>query len=197
MPLPIPFVVKKGLEDTPAHVGRHARAGIADSEHHEGAGLDRLVPSRVPVVEIDVRRFDGECPAVRHGVAGVHRKVHEDLGNLARIGVHEPESLAHARHEGDVLADDPPKHPAHIDDRVVEVQGLRPQNLLPAEGQQLGGQERGLLGRTADLGDVVAPAITGWQIVHDQIRVARDRGQHVVEVVSDAAGEQPHRLELL
>ena len=48
-----------------------------------------------------------------------------------------------------------------------------------------------------DLLDVRAARIAGVEAVEEQVRVAEDRGQHVVEVVRDAAGEAADRLHLL
>ena len=71
------------------------------------------------------------------------------------------------------------------------------QHLLAAEGEQLPRQQRGPVGGLADLVQVALERRAGRRLVERERRVAADRGQHVVEVVGDAAGEPADRLELL
>ena len=69
------------------------------------------------------------------------------------------------------------------------------QHLTAAERQQLAGQRRRLVGRVGDLAELLATrhVLPGEQ----QLRVAGDDGQQVVEVVRDAAREAADRLQLL
>ena len=71
------------------------------------------------------------------------------------------------------------------------------QHLLAAEREQLPGEQRGALGRLADLVQVGAERRALVGLLERERRVAADRGQHVVEVVRDAAGEPADRLQLL
>ena len=70
-------------------------------------------------------------------------------------------------------------------------------DLLAAEGEELPRERSGALGRAPDLLDVGTGADRRAELVEQQIRVAEDRGQDVVEVVRDAAGEPAHRFHLL
>ena len=86
---------------------------------------------------------------------------------------------------------------AQIGEHVGQVQHFGPQRLLAREGQQLPHQRGGAVGVLLDVHDVregrVRRAVVGQQQVgrHD------DGGQHVVEVVRDAAGKLADRLHLL
>ena len=82
------------------------------------------------------------CAALRHGVAGVDREVHDDLLDLAGSALTLPSPRPGAVHEVDVLADEPPEHRLDVADDRVQVEDLRREHLLAAEGEQLARQVR-------------------------------------------------------
>ena len=97
--------------------------------------------SGVGLVQFDVRRLDGELAALGHGVAGVDRQVHEDLLDLAGVGL----DAAQVRLEGGRPgATSSPMSRRSIFSAsahdLVEVQHLGCEHLLAAEGQELPGQ---------------------------------------------------------
>ena len=96
----------------------------------------------------------------------------------------------------DVLADQAVEHPAHVRDALVEHDDLRRQDLAPAEREQLAGERRGAIGRIEDLLDVGAQRRAD-QLFQQQLGIAANRRQQVVEVVGDAAREPPDRFHLL
>ena len=71
------------------------------------------------------------------------------------------------------------------------------QDLLPAEGEQLvrqlGRSRRGPL----DLPHILVPGILRRRRLEDERGIPQDRGQEVVEVVGNPAGQLPDGLELL
>ena len=78
-----------------------------------------------------------------------------------------------------------------------QLQRLRPQRLAAREREQLPHQARRAIGVLLDLHDVLEGRIGRPVVGEQQIGIADDRGQHVVEVVRDAAGELADRLHLL
>ena len=82
------------------------------------------------------------------------------------------------------------------DDALVEHDDLGRQDLPAAEGEQLSGQRRGAIGGVEDLLDVGVQR-RALQGLHQQLRVAANRGEQVVEVVRDAARQPADRLHLL
>ena len=72
-----------------------------------GPGLHRDVRHGVRLVDLDVRRLDGELPAERHRVARVHGEVDEDLLDRRRIDADRPQVGRQRRDELDVFADQP------------------------------------------------------------------------------------------
>jgi hypothetical protein len=81
-----------------------------------------------------------------------------------------------------------------VPDDGVDVQQLRLDQLAPREGEELPCQRGRPLRGAADLAGVFPPGIVGIQVALQQIAESQDRGQHVVQVVRDSAGEAAHRL---
>ena len=78
-----------------------------------------------------------------------------------------------------------------------QIDDLEVEDLLAAERQELVGEVPGPLGRLDDLLDVGSALVVGTQTEEEDLCVAEDRRQHVVEVVGDPGGEQSDGLELL
>ena len=144
-----------------------------------------------------VLRGDLQETAVRHGVPRVHRQVHDHLLELGRVRAHPHRSVGAQRGETDVLPDEPLEHPPHLAHEVVQVHDLWTEHLLPAERQELPGELGRAAGRPLDLGNLVAARVPVCEARAQDIRVAHDRGELVVEVVGDPAGQPPHGFHLL
>jgi hypothetical protein len=69
--------------------------------------------------------------------------------------------------------------------------------LLAAERQQLPGELGGALGGGRDQLDVAAEPVADARLVAQDARAADDDGEQVVEVVGDAAGQAPDRVQAL
>ena len=149
----------------------------------------------VVFVELDVLGLDRQPPAVGHRVARVGREVEDHALDLRLVGLDRREAGRDPHADADVVADDPPHHRLHPGHDLVEVEHARVQHLAPAEGEQLAREAGRLLGRVGDLAELLAARRVG--LGEQDLRVARDHGQQVVEVVRDAAGEPPDRLHLL
>jgi len=81
---------EKRLEHVGADAGVHPHAAIRDGEHRVRSGNRPEVRLRECLVEIDVGGFDRELAPFRHGIARVHREVHNHLLDLIGIGAHAP-----------------------------------------------------------------------------------------------------------
>src|SRR6478672_745322 len=81
VPLPCSFVVKKG-SNAWSRVSGGMPWPVSDTSSRTcGSGRPGLVRG-----ELDVRGAEREAAAARHGVAGVHRQVEDDLLDLCEIG---------------------------------------------------------------------------------------------------------------
>ena len=135
-------------------------------------------------------------PSVRHRVAGVDREVDDDLLELAGIGADRAEVAAVLDDQLDVLAEQPFQQMGHLRHHVGKLEHLRAQGLLAREGKQLPGKARSAVRIRLDLLDVVIVAVARRVPHQHQVAMADDRGQDIVEVVRDAAGELADDLHL-
>ncbi len=159
--------------------------------------LQRRVAAGERLVDDHVGRLDAQRAALRHRVAGVDREVHQDLLDLVRIGLDRPQVRAGHRQQLDVLADQAAQHAVQVQRQLAEVDDPRLDDLLAGEGEQTVREVRGALRRLADLPQLRLQRMRGAEPGVDQIRVAEDHRQHVVDVVRDAAGQAADALELL
>ena len=114
-----------------------------------------------------------------------------------RIGAHRPALRVERDAHLHGLPHQALQHRPHPLHHAVEIQHARLQDLLAAEGQQLPGQSRGAFPGLMDLLEVGPQRIARAQVGEQQLAVAVDDGQQVVEVVSHAARQTPDRFHLL
>src|ERR1700674_1638216 len=69
--------------------------------------------------------------------------------------------------------------------------------MFAAESEKLRGEDRGAAGRITDFADVLFDLALHSEFVEEQIAVAEDRGEKIIEVVGDAAGQLPKCFHLL
>ena len=112
------------------------------------------------------------------------------------IGADRAEVAAMLDDQLDGLAEQPLQQMGHLRHDVGKLEHLRAQGLLAREGEQLAGQARSAVRVRLDLLDVVIVAVAGRVPHQHQVAMADDRGQDVVEVVRDAAGELADDLHL-
>ena len=144
-----------------------------------------------------MRGPDGQRAAAGHGVARIDREIDDDLLELALVDLDEAEVAAVHHLQLDVLADQPAQQVRQLGQHVGDVEDARLQGLLAREGQQLAHEVGGAVGVLLDLHDVGERLVARPVAQQQQIAEADHRGQQVVEVVGDAAGQLADRLHLL
>ena len=149
------------------------------------------------LVERAVGYLEHERAAVRHRVAGVDREVHQDLLNLPRVRLDVGDVVAGAEDDVDVLADQPAQQRLDLAEAGPRIEHPRLEDLAAAEREQLPGQRGGAIRRETDLVEMPGLDAPRRQHLREQLAVALDRRQQVVEVVGDAAGELADGLHLL
>ena len=186
------------LEDLGHDLGRHAGAGVLDLDQHVLAGRHAVAGELQALALGDVARADGERAAVGHGVAGVDGEVDDHLLELRLVGLDVPEVAAGQDLELDLLAE-----------RAVEQRRDRSVSTSPSSSTSACSvcrREKASSWRTRpaarlalllDVHDVLVGGVGRPVRLQQQVGEADDGGQHVVEVVRDAAGELADRLHLL
>ena len=74
------------------------------------AGFDRSVTARIGLIQHHVVGLDDDLAARRHGIARVHHQIHDDLFDLAWIGLHLTQAGSLNRQDINVLADQSSQH---------------------------------------------------------------------------------------
>ncbi len=181
----------------------HADARVGDGEERISSRDHVEMLERVGFVEFGFARLDRDRSAVGHRVPRIDREVDEDLVELAGVDADVARWAVEPQDQANVLADEWSQHRLGVADRGLDVDDPWPYDLLATEGQELGRERRGTVRRIGDGRDSaeglhgVEGVVVGGQIVGEQLAVATDREQHVVEVMGDAARQAPDRLELL
>ena len=98
--------------------------------------------------------------------------------------------------EIDVLADEPSEERLRVAHELVQIDHLGTEKLPPAERQQLPRHRRRRFGRLPNLLGGFA-AVWVEHLAQQQINIAENDGQQIVEIVRDAAGKTPDRFHLL
>ena len=185
------------LEHPIADVGRNAVTGIADGDHHEQPGLDLAVGGSRGFVERHVGGRNRELAAAAHGIARIDREIDDGRRKLRGIGQHAPGVGCERRLDLDVLAEHRREQLGGLRHEAVDLDLARLQRLAPCESQKLRGDRRAAHRRVVDqLGDRGKLWPVHQAFLQDLDRTGDD-GQHVVQVVGDAAGELADRIHLL
>ncbi len=148
------------------------------------------------LVELDVCGDDGKPTAIRHGIPGVDGEVHNDLFDLAGVGLDPPQVWGQGRRQRDVSADEPPEHCLEIAHDAVQVEDLGLKHLLAAEGEELARKICPPLSSLDDLFDLAA-AVGVLDVLEQHVANADDHTEDVVEIVGDAARQPADRLQFL
>ena len=185
------------LEHLVLHLLGHAGAGVADGKHHIGAGPHVGIGLRVGFVEHDVARLQQQLAAVRHRVAGVDRHVEHGVRKLRGVDMGGRHFLLEDRVDLDLLAERRTKQSCDIEHGAVDVDIARTQRLAAGEGEQMLDQLAAAFRRLVDqLGGLLQPRLV-LEARDQRFGGAGDHGQHVVEVVRDAAGELADGVQFL
>ena len=132
----------------------------------------------------------GESSAVGHRVPRVHCEIEQHLVQLNGVGAHQRSVVVDRRLEAHPLAEDVTEQQLGLTNDVGRIEDHRIQLLELAEREQLASEVAGAPNGVEDDGDVLLALLSG-DFVPQQLRVAADDGEDVVEVVRDAAASRP------
>ena len=141
-------------------------------------------------------RGDGQDAGVLHRVAGVDRQIEDRKLELVHVGQRSGQFLIEIEREGDRGADRLLQQLGHAPDQAVDVDRLGLELLDARKRQQLRGQLGAALGGLEGvLGQARDARIGGAR--PDQVEIADHRGEQIVEIVRQPAGQLPDRFHLL
>ncbi len=111
--------------------------------------------------------------------------------------MHRPQIGRVLKLERDAFAQQPAQHLGQLADHRAEIEHARLHRLLAREGEQLAHKIGGADGVLVDVVDLAERGIAGLVPHQQELGIADDDGEQIVEVVRHAAGELTHGLHLL
>ena len=137
-----------------------------------------------------------ERAAVGHCIARVEREIEQDLVDLGRVGDDRGRIVAHPKVGSDRGRQNSAKERGGATQQTSRLDFLESEFVLAAEGEQLPGEGS----RSAACLDDDVRALLDLVLAlrqPDQLCMAIDGGEEIVEVMRDASREATDRLELL
>ncbi len=178
-------------------LGIHAPAGVGYRESGIAACRANALTAPVLLLTHYPHGFEDELAARRHGIAGVRAEIHQDLAELAGIGLHRTYRVVEDDRDLNILAHQPFDHALYLADRLIQIHNRLGAHLSAAEGQQLTGEQRGLFGCPLDFPIRLGGAIVQSLDALDDGGIAEDYSQQIVKVMGDPASQAADRLHPL
>ncbi len=183
------------------YAAKHLRAHPAAGVRHLQA--DKLARTRFETLArgglVEYRQAGGNVnrSAARHGVPGVERQIDEDLFHVPLVRARRRQVRLAIKMQLISLADELAQHLGQSLHRSRKSNGFELHGLLVAERQQPARQGRRALAGLGDARDGFRGGSRAQGFAAQQIRVALDHRQQVVELVRDARGQASYGLQLL
>lgn len=153
--------------------------------------------SGIGFVQFDIFCFENESSATRHGIACIDDQIHDDLFDLTWVRFDRKDFSVEAAGKNNIFADKPAHERFDIVGQLIQIEHLRFQHLLPAEGQELLRQHSGPFPAGLDLLEMIAQLLVEPVARQSQFTVAVNDREKIVKVVGNAAGQPPDGLHLL
>ncbi len=151
----------------------------------------------VALVEEHVCGGNADGAATRHRVLGVDRQVENRIFELAGIRECAREVGIEQDPDVDLLAQRALHQLAHSGDELVAVDLDRIKRLAPPKGEQaLGEFGTALTGLHDQIGEPLK-IVARFEFLGQELGIADDHGEQVVEIMRDAAGKLPGRFHFL
>ncbi len=174
----------------------HSAARIGHGQHginpggDPGVGLESALLRGI-LVDAALEGRDHHATDVVDGVPCVHAEIGEDLVELGGVDLHRAGVGSRLPDQVDILADEPAQQLQHPGYSVIERQHLGGDGLSARERQQLAREFHGVLGRLADLDQLVRRRASGLEVLQREVGVGQDDAQHVVEIEEHADHVSP------
>ncbi len=141
--------------------------------------------------------FNDKPPTIRHGILGIDAQIHQDLFDLALVGIHCGKRGGQAHVDLDILPQSPSEQASKGHDHLVEVEGFDFEGLAPPIGHQLAYKIACSFPRLHHQFDVFPGSLIKPGVGQQHFTISQNRGQEVVEVMCHSSGKKPHCLDFL
>jgi len=140
---------------------------------------------------------DGNGPDIADGITGVGDEVHDDLLDLVRIGHDSYIICAEICFQFDAFIDEPAEKALGPADQVVQPDRFHLRILFAGESENAVGELCPTVRNVQYLFHIPPGRAFGWKLGHQEVPIADDCGQNVVEVMGHAACQQPNGFHFL
>ena len=159
--------------------------------------MPRVMAADRPGVQAGIAGADGQPALAAHRVARIDGQVEQCVFHIPGVGQRVPQVGGNHRVDLDAFAQRAAQHVVHATHQPAGIDHLRRQRLASAKGQQLRGQLGAALHTGLGLGHPLLGGGLAGHLVQQQLQVAADHLQQVVEVMRNAAGQVADGLHLL
>jgi len=180
---------EKGLEDARQDVRGDARARVTDFDAHVVARPHVGVLSRVDFIEVHVGGFDYELSSIHHCITGIGRKIDDGSFELSRIDANSPWFALQLEPNLYVLPQSPAQKRGSARDQRVGVNAFRTQRLSSREGEESPREVGAAQGSIERIGQQFAAFAVLAQAAAQQVEIADDDAEEIVEIMRHSAGE--------
>ena len=197
--LPCRLSGEESIKDVGQRLGGHAAAGIRHPHPHKAAGDGGVIVGRQGVGG-DLLRLHGQGAALAlHGLHSVGAEVEQHLMQLGGAAVDGGVDILIPFFEPDVGGQDHRDHLGVILQNGFQIHGAVGGRvcLAAAEGQQLLHDLFRAGARLVDLAHVIVVFALGPHPLPDELRVAQNGREQVVELMHDAARQRADGLKFL
>ena len=185
------------FENLVDHVALHAMARVGDGQQHVLPLQHIGMQAGVGGIERDIAQGERQATALVHRVARIDGHVQQHVFHLVRVDQGMPQAVADEGFLGHRLAQGAADQLMHAAQQASQVRHQRLQRLTPRKGQQLRRQLGAPLdGRGSRIEAPGRLGIVGHR-QFQQLQVAGNDLQHIIEIVGHAARQLADRFQLL
>ena len=148
------------------------------------------------LIENNLLRLDEHIPTPRHGLPGIHKKVHEDLLHLRPVHLDDAGVFRVLPVNGDFLLG-PAEHGGGLLNDIVHGDGFHIVAAAPGKPQQLPCQIRSAGNVFLDMMQSFIVGMGRVETEHHQGGMPLNPHEQIVEVMGDTPGQRPDRFQLL
>jgi hypothetical protein len=181
-----------GIENARQNIGRNADAVVADDDAHVTSGRERRM---IGGTARDVVGNDGDMSAGGHGLVGVEQHVAEHLRDLPLVRLDPPQIRGQVQVGADLRAGE--REAGGLARQTGNRQHAFHRRTAFCESEELGREAASARHGLLRLAQWLSQGFACLTPLADKRDVPEDGAQQVVEVVGDAAGEQPERIDAL
>ncbi len=188
------FGRKERLEHTGERLRRDAAAGIAHADGHVPPAAREPAQRRLLVRHVGGCDLDRDAPFALDGIASIHGQIDDDTLELRNARAHCADILLQRRLERDARPQRTAQQRQQVADDFARIDGADVEVLAPRKRHELLDQVGAALTGVACCLELLEHARSLTHLFADQVEIADEHGQQIVEVVRDSGRQAAERF---